>query len=121
MRCPGTVPLGRGGGYRPGGVAGSLARVSVASGAQRIEFDTLIGVEVKGDLWNCVAIPESVAFFGTGRSVRVDAMVDDVVLENVGAMVTGTGGHMISLSAKVRKQLGKEIGDVVRVVVTKHI
>jgi hypothetical protein len=33
-------------------------------------------------------------------------------------MVTGTGGHMISLSAKVRKLLGKDIGDVVRVAVT---
>jgi hypothetical protein len=32
-------------------------------------------------------------------------------------MVTGTGGHMISLSAKVRRQLGKDIGDTVRVAV----
>ncbi len=33
-------------------------------------------------------------------------------------MVTGRGGHIISISAKVRKQLGKDIGDVVRVAVT---
>ncbi|ADG73826.1 Domain of unknown function DUF1905 [Cellulomonas flavigena DSM 20109] len=83
-------------------------------------FETTIGVEVKGDVWSCVEIPDSVAFLGTGRSVKVDAVVDDVRLENVGAVVTGTGGHMVSLSAKVRKTLGKEIGDPVRVTVTKR-
>ncbi|MDS0200351.1 DUF1905 domain-containing protein [Microbacterium imperiale] len=31
-------------------------------------------------------------------------------------MVTGTGGHMVSLNAKVRRALGKDIGDVVDVV-----
>ena len=77
-------------------------------------------MDVKGETWSCVEIPASAAFFGTGRSVRVDATVDDVVLENVGAMVTGKGGHMLSLSAKVRKSLGKDIGDTVEVVVTKR-
>ena len=46
--------------------------------------------------------------------------VDEVQLENVGAMVTGTGGHMVSLSAKVRRTLGKDIGDRVTVTVTKR-
>jgi len=82
-----------------------------------LRFDAPIGVEVKGEMWSCVEIPGSVDFFGTGKSVRVDAEVDGVRLQNVGAMVTGTGGHMISLSAKVRRQLGKEIGDIVRVAV----
>ncbi|MFJ4253834.1 DUF1905 domain-containing protein [Microbacterium sp. NPDC090003] len=81
-------------------------------------FTATIGVEVKGETWSCVEIPESVDFFGTGKTVRVDAQVDDVVLENVGAMVTGTGGHMVSLNAKVRKTLGKDIGDQVQVTVT---
>jgi len=82
-----------------------------------LRFDAPIGVDVKGEVWSCVEIPGSVDFFGTGKSVRVDAQVDEVRLENVGAMVTGTGGHMISISAKVRKQLGKDIGDVVRVAI----
>ncbi len=88
--------------------------------ASRLAFDARIVVDVKGEIWSCVEIPESVAFFGTGRSVRVDATVDDVPLDNVGAMVTGTGGHMLSLSAKVRKRLGKEIGDEVRVTIAKR-
>jgi hypothetical protein len=82
-----------------------------------MRFDAPIGVDVKGEVWSCVEIPGSVDFFGTGKSVRVDAQLDEVRLENVGAMVTGTGGHMISISAKVRKQLGKDIGDVVRVAI----
>ena len=88
--------------------------------AERIEFDTRIGVDVKGETWSCVEIPDSAEFFGTGRSVRVDARVDEVLLENVGAMVTGRGGHMVSLSAKVRKNLGKDIGDDVHVVIAKR-
>lgn len=87
---------------------------------EQLTFHATIGVEVKGETWSCVEIPDSAAFFGTGKTVRVDATVDDVELNNVGAMVTGTGGHMVSLSAKVRKALGKDIGDSVDVTVTKR-
>ena len=89
-------------------------------GAEELSFHTTIGVEVKGDTWSCVEIPGSAEFFGTGKTVRVDARIDDVVLENVGAMVTGKGGHMVSLSAKVRKVLGKGIGDTVDVTITRR-
>lgn len=85
-----------------------------------LRFEAPIGVDVKGDLWACVEIPGSAEHFGTGKTVRVDAQVDDVLLENVGAMPTGTGGHMVSLSAKVRARLGKDLGDVVRVVITRR-
>ena len=78
-------------------------------------FTAPIGVNVKGELWACVEMPGSAEFFGTKRSVRVDAVVDDIPFENVGMMVTGTGGHMISLSAKIRAKLGKELGDEVTV------
>ena len=86
----------------------------------QLSFHTTIGVDVKGETWSCVEIPDSAAFFGTGKTVRVDATVDDVELNNVGAMVTGSGGHMVSLSAKVRKALGKDIGDTVDVTITKR-
>jgi hypothetical protein len=89
-------------------------------GAEQLSFQTKVGVEIKGDTWSCIEIPGSAEFFGTGKTVRVDASVDGVKLENVGAMVTGTGGHMVSLSAKVRKALGKDIGDTVDVVVAKR-
>ncbi len=79
------------------------------------EFTAPIGVDVKGELWACVEMPDSAEFFGTGRAVRVDATVDGVPLRNVGLMVTGTGGHMLSLNAKLRENLGKDLGDTVTV------
>lgn len=85
-----------------------------------MSFTAQIGVEVKGETWSCVEIPGSADFFGTGKTVRVDAVVDDLVMENVGAMVTGSGGHMLSLNAKARKALGKDIGDEVQVAVTRR-
>lgn len=87
---------------------------------EQLRFEAPIGVDIKGETWSCVEIPGSAEFFGTGRTVRVDATVDDVTLENVGAMVTGTGGHMVSLSAKVRKALGKDVGDRVSVTITRR-
>lgn len=88
--------------------------------AEQLTFETTIGVDVKGEVWSCIAIPGSVDFFGSGKTARVDVTVDEVRLENVGAMPTGTGGHMVSLSAKVRAKLGKDIGDSVDVTVTKR-
>lgn len=84
-------------------------------------FTAPIGVTVKGKVWSCVEMPGSAEFFGTKRSVRVDAEVDGVSLPNIGLMVTGTGGHMISLAAKLRRQLGKDIGDIVTVRLLRRV
>lgn len=84
-------------------------------------FTARIGVEVKGETWACVEMPGSADFFGTGKSVKVDATVDETNLENVGFMPTGNGGHMLSLNAKVRKQLGKDVGDEVTVRLTRRL
>ncbi|WP_431778766.1 DUF1905 domain-containing protein [Microbacterium aurantiacum] len=84
-------------------------------------FTAPIGVDVKGEVWACVEMPGSAEFFGTGRSVRVDLTVDEVPLTDVGMMVTGTGGHMVSLNAAVRRKLGKDIGDTVTVHLTRRV
>lgn len=88
--------------------------------AEELRFQTTIGVEVKGETWSCVEIPGSADWFGTGKTVRVDVAIDEVPMENVSAMPTGTGGHMVSLNAKVRNRLGKDIGDEVAVTITKR-
>ena len=77
-------------------------------------FVAPIGVDVKGDIWACVEMPDSAQFFGTGKSVKVAATVDGIPVSSA-FMPTGTGGHMISLNAKLRKQLGKDIGNDVTV------
>ncbi|WP_435527481.1 DUF1905 domain-containing protein [Microbacterium aurantiacum] len=84
-------------------------------------FTAPIGVDVKGEMWPCVEMPGSAEFFGTGRSVRVDLTVDHLPLTDVGMMVTGTGGHMVSLNAAVRRKLGKDIGDTVTVHLTRRV
>lgn len=84
-------------------------------------FTAAIGVEVKGQTWACVEMPGSADFFGTKRAVRVDLSVDDVPLENVGLMVTGRGGHMLSLNSGVRRKLGKDIGDTVTVHLSRRL
>lgn len=84
-------------------------------------FSAPIGVDVKGETWSCVEVPGSADLFGTKRSVRVDATIDGIALANVGLMVTGTGGHMLSVSAKLRKQLGKQIGDTVDITLVSRL
>lgn len=84
-------------------------------------FTAPIGVTVKGEVWACVEMPGSAEFFGTGRSVRVGLTVDDVPLKDIGMMVTGTGGHMVSLNAAVRRKLGKDVGDTVTVHLERRV
>ena len=86
-----------------------------------VTFTAPIGVDVKGSVWSCIEVPDSVKLLGTGRAVRVDATVDGIALADVGLMVTGRGGHMLSVSAKLRGRLGKEIGDTVTVHLQRRI
>ena len=85
------------------------------------EFSTSIGVNVKGDVWSAIAVPNSASVFGSLRSVRVDARVDEVLIENMGLMPTGSGELMLSVSAAVRKKLGKDVGDDVRVTILRRL
>jgi hypothetical protein len=84
-------------------------------------FTVPIGVDVKGDVWSAVAVPGSASVFGSLKSVRVDASVDQVLIENIGLMPTGRGELMLSISAAVRKKLGKNVGDEVRVVILRRL
>ena len=94
--------------------------MSRTPGPMDLSFTAPIGVTVKGELWSCVEVPGSVELFGTGASLRVSATVDGEPL-NAGLMPTGEGGHMLSISAKLRKKLGKDIGDTVAVRLTERL
>jgi Domain of unknown function (DUF1905) len=85
------------------------------------DFSAPIGVDVKGDVWSAIAVPDSAKVFGSLKSVRVDARVDDVLIENMGLMPTGRGELMLSISAAVRKKLGKDVGDEVRVAILRRL
>jgi len=72
------------------------------------------------DVWSCVEVPDSVELLGTGKAVRVVATVDGHDL-TAGLMPTGSGGHMLSISAKLRRKLGKEVGDTVSVHLSQRL
>lgn len=64
--------------------------------------------------WSVIEVPGSQDFFGTGKSVKADTTVDGVAVTSA-LMPTGQGHHFISVSAALRKKLGKEVGDEVEV------
>ncbi|PPF10578.1 DUF1905 domain-containing protein [Rathayibacter sp. AY1A5] len=92
----------------------------MSAGPLDLAFTAPIGVTVKGDLWSCVEVPGSVELLGTGRSVKVVAAVDGEPV-TAGLLPTGAGGHMLSISAKLRKTIGKDLGDVVTVHLTERL
>jgi hypothetical protein len=94
--------------------------VSTVLGPMDLQFTAPIGVEVKGDVWACVEIPDSKEVFGTGKAVKVVASVDGAPVA-VALMPTGKGGHMLSISAKLRKKIGKELGDDVVVRISERL
>ena len=85
-----------------------------------VRFTAPIGVDVKGEMWPCVEVPGSKELLGTGKAVKVTATVDGEPL-SVSLMPTGMGGHMLSISAKLRKKIGKDIGDDVAVHLSERV
>lgn len=94
--------------------------MSAAPGPMDLTFSAPIGVEVKGDTWSCIEVPGSRELFGTGKALKVAASVDGTPL-TAGLLPTGTGGHMLSVSAKLRQKIGKEIGDDVAVHISERL
>jgi len=78
-------------------------------------FTAKIGVDVKGEMWACVEVPNAAELFGTKKSKRADIEVDGLTISSIGMMPTGRGGYMFSLNQALRKKLGKDIGDTVLV------
>jgi hypothetical protein len=85
-----------------------------------LRFTAPIGVEVRGDVWPCVEIPDSKELLGTGKAVKVTGTVDGEPV-SVALMPTGSGGHMLSISTKLRKRLGKDVGDEVAVHILERL
>ena len=70
--------------------------------------------------WAVIELPGSNDLLGTGKSVKTDATVDGVEVTSA-LMPTGQGHHFISVSAALRKKLGKGVGDDVVVKITKGL
>lgn len=68
--------------------------------------------------WSVIEVHGSQDFFGHGKSVKAPTTVDGVEVTSA-LMPSGQGHHFISVSAALRKKLGKGVGDEVEVRVTR--
>jgi len=70
--------------------------------------------------WTYVVWPQSVKFFGTGGAVKVKGTINGHRFQS-SFMAMGDGRHMLPVKLEIRRAIGKEAGQTVKVVLKKRL
>lgn len=70
--------------------------------------------------WVCIIWPESVAFFGSTKSVKVRGTMNDVAFQTA-FMPWGDGTQFLPVSKKLLKALQKQPGDTIKVYLEEQL
>jgi hypothetical protein len=70
--------------------------------------------------WTYVAWPGSAKFFGTRGLVKVKGRIEGHPFR-ASFMAMGGGKHMLPVKAEIRKAIGKDVGDVVTVILDERV
>ena len=84
------------------------------------EFDAQLRKGDNAGAWTCVVMDDVAELFGTRGLVKIRGAIDGESFTGA-LMAQGDGTHRLPVRAAVRKAIGKEAGDTVRVRIDERI